>query len=1149
MVKFTNFLLTITASFIVFNASAQDFPPPRNLQFDTLTLVATWEAPRRVLLDEHFEGAVFPPAYWQDTTQGMGWFATSDGSSAELTIPPHTTYAAVNNDLAGAGNNGCCDYLLTPEMDLTQASSYTLSFNSFFRGWDAETATVEISTDGGNTWNILLEVLPHFTWATLSIDLSPYSGPAGSQQVQLAFKASDNGNAGATGWAIDDVVVMSEELEVQEYGIFLDAALIGTANILSITLPSDQYPYGAEVSLCIMAIYNTEYGQGACCNSTSYYLAPPHNLEAVINGSTTSIVAILNWQSPSAGDEKTDSSYVPASAAGEPSEVSTVVSSFYPINSSFSRSTDASVLFDNGTIVNSPGTGPGGTDESIIPSGGSSFGFHFGQSAGSSVADDFEVTETWTINSVEFQGYQTYSGTTSSFTSVYFRIYDGIPGSGGNVIWGDLTTNRLSESTFANIYRVNAPGQGTDRPIMNLICNDLNIELNPGTYWIEWQASGSLSSGPWVPNTVEPGNAIQWNSSAWSPLTNPGTVGLPFILKGNNGSGPANLLSYNIYRNNSFLVNVARTVNDYWDILAAPGTYCYDISAVYDLTEFGFPGQIGESQLEGPACVENSLAHYLPFEENWATGQFDINLWTAGENWVMDGGDGNPAPAAKFSSLPTLTNYSSNLVSFHMYSGAGKTATPYCVWLSFDYLLDDISASGTEKLTIEIENGDTWTTLKEFTNTGDVSWTTEKININPFAINIPFRIRFNVNGANSELISHWLVDNIKIYNEYSFIPVVNLSANNTGNPQQNDIQLSWDVPQWEDFTELIQDDNSWETVLTINPGYSGWLGNKFTTGAGELRSVDIMWLNNNSNNPVVLDIFDANHALIGSSESFVPVPGNWQTITIPALNVEGDFYTMVRFDGQSGITDFLGMDITAPTGRPNNAWFYDGVSWSQMDAFGYLECVFLIRATLSVHKNCNNGDSYSKSKSLSSTGNNNPDSRNQTSMKSATDYTGLSHYDLYRREYTIPVAGQDSLLTEWQKISSPTTNSFLDQNLDFKCYQYYVEAMYNEGSSGPSEIAEECFFVGMDDLKARVAKLYPNPATDFLTIEINTPIDNIVVYNSTGILVNEFNLSVVSGNNQERIIRLEVSDFPSGIYSIKFTTAKGESFSRKFVKM
>jgi hypothetical protein len=42
---------------------------------------------------------------------------------------------------------------------------------------------------------------------------------------------------------------------------------------------------------------------------------------------------------------------------------------------------------------------------------------------------------------------------------------------------------------------------------------------------------------------------------------------------------------------------------------------------------------------------------------------------------------------------------------------------------------------------------------------------------------------------------------------------------------------------------------------------------------------------------------------------------------------------------------------------------------------------------------------------------------------------------------------------------------------------------------------------------------------------------------------------MVSGNSQERKIRLDVSDFPTGIYSLKFTTAKGESFSRKFVKM
>jgi hypothetical protein len=118
-------LLGVTA-ILSTNYSIAQNSPPRNLQFDTLTLIATWEPPRRVLLDEHFEGAVFPPENWQDTTQGMGWFASTNGSSTELTIPPHTTYAVVNNDLAGAGNNRCCDNLVTPGMNLTQASAYTM---------------------------------------------------------------------------------------------------------------------------------------------------------------------------------------------------------------------------------------------------------------------------------------------------------------------------------------------------------------------------------------------------------------------------------------------------------------------------------------------------------------------------------------------------------------------------------------------------------------------------------------------------------------------------------------------------------------------------------------------------------------------------------------------------------------------------------------------------------------------------------------------------------------------------------------------------------------------------------------------------------------------------------------------------------------
>ena len=910
MIKLVCLFLFIAVAAFYFDAKAQNGPPPRNLQFDTLTLVATWEPPRSILLDEHFEGAVFPPANWQDSTQGMGWFATVNGSSATLNIPPHTTYAVVNNSLAGIGNNGCCDYLITPEMDFTQAEGYTLSFNSFFRGIDAETASVEISTDGGNTWTLLLEVLPHFAWATLQIDISAYSGTAGSQHVQLAFKANDNGNANATGWAIDDVVVMSEELEVNGYGIFLDGTLMGQTGDTAVTFNPVWFPSGFPPYFCIGASYDSGYSVGACADFPHYYLAPPRNLQAIPFMGTSTFGAKLSWQLPSS-----------------------------------------------------------------------------------------------------------------------------------------------------------------------------------------------------------PGNA---------------------------------LLSYTIYRDNEFLANVPKTDTLYFDV-NPPGEHCYKITAVYDLTEFGFPGQVGESYADGPSCCEVGVILMIPFYEDWTTSQFDVNLWTAGENWVMDGGNGNSAPAAKFTSQPQLTDYSSSLVSFYMNRGGWKSTTPCCLWLDFDYLLDDISASGTEMLTIEIVTDNTTTTLKEIANTGDAGWTKEHLNITGFASDATFRIRFTTNGVNSELINYWLVDNIKVYREFGFAPPTNLTASVTGNTQQNEIQVNWDVPQWETFAELIQDDSTWENVLTINPGYSGWLGNKFTSEAGLVRSVDIMWLNNvnSTHSPIVLDVFDANHLLLGSSEAFVPVPGSWQTVAIPDINVEGDFYAMVRFDGQSGITDYLGMDITAPSGRPNNGWFYDGTTWSQMNSFGYAECVFLMRVILRTQSSCENGDTELVANAQPK----NSSSRYKKQLKSGSGTSGLVEYELFRREYQFPIPGQDSLLTEWVLIGPVQTNSYLDQNLEFKCYQYYAQAMYNEGSSQQSNTDEACFLAGVEDPDASGILLYPNPANDFLTIETYTPIDNITVFNSTGIPVIGIQHGFTSGNNDRSSIRIAVSTCPPGIYILKFTTANGESISRKFVKM
>lgn len=200
----------------------------------------------------------------------------------------------------------------------------------------------------------------------------------------------------------------------------------------------------------------------------------------------------------------------------------------------------SSELFNNGPMVNSAGTGTGGADESVLQSsslGMGIYGFGFQIPNDNRIADDFTFTRSNDISQIKVYAYQTGSSTTSTITAVHLQIYDGKPGAGGNVIWGDLSTNRLSSSTWTGIYRVDEYTSGaTNRPIMECVC-DVNTTLAAGTYWLEIQVDGSLSSGPWCPPITitgnrTTGNAIQYLGS-WGDLLDSGyNQGVPFVIMG-----------------------------------------------------------------------------------------------------------------------------------------------------------------------------------------------------------------------------------------------------------------------------------------------------------------------------------------------------------------------------------------------------------------------------------------------------------------------------------------------------------------------------------------------------------------------------------------------------------------------------------------
>ncbi|REJ85558.1 MAG: hypothetical protein DWQ36_02815 [Acidobacteria bacterium] len=209
-----------------------------------------------------------------------------------------------------------------------------------------------------------------------------------------------------------------------------------------------------------------------------------------------------------------------------------------------------SVLYDNGQFADSPGTGVGGADESILQSvtlGMNTLGFGHQFAFDNVVADDFTIpgdVDEWQIDDITFFAYQTGSTTVSTMTGARVQIWDGPPAApGSTVVFGDLTTNVLASSSWSGVYRVTetTTGVASDRPIMaNTVT--VGISLPPGTYWLAWQADGSLGSGPWAPPLNISGQSTTGNGlqSLDAGVTYPdaldsGTLtqqGFPFVING-----------------------------------------------------------------------------------------------------------------------------------------------------------------------------------------------------------------------------------------------------------------------------------------------------------------------------------------------------------------------------------------------------------------------------------------------------------------------------------------------------------------------------------------------------------------------------------------------------------------------------------------
>ncbi|HTX88648.1 MAG TPA: T9SS type A sorting domain-containing protein [Bacteroidales bacterium] len=286
------------------------------------------------------------------------------------------------------------------------------------------------------------------------------------------------------------------------------------------------------------------------------------------------------------------------------------------------------------------------------------------------------------------------------------------------------------------------------------------------------------------------------------------------------GLPPVGLTGYNIYRD-SVLIHYNPDPDSlfYYDNGLDPGTYSYLVSAYYDLSSYGFPGQYNESYPAGPASVAIICGLPIPFHEDWEEGTFSYYHWEfdpSQGNWTISSAKSAASHAADFSFQPFVTNYSNMLISENLDASRWNCSN---LWLDFDLKLIDRYNTSTEHLEVDLFYDQAWHVKADFPDAGSFDWSLKHLDISE-AKGKGLKIGFRAYGENSTNFLHWYVDNINIYGICR--PPLDLTS--FQDPGGSEVHLSWSAPDCEDLKKLkasgvLARYNIYRTGLTGQPPY------------------------------------------------------------------------------------------------------------------------------------------------------------------------------------------------------------------------------------------------------------------------------------------------------------------------------------------
>jgi len=161
------------------------------------------------------------------------WGPQSNGTQTGSTGPDfdHTTGNGDFIYTEGSNyNSGDTAYITSPSIDLSSLSNPTAGFWYHMHGNDVGTLMLQVSNDGGNTWNTEFSLTGEqqneneTPWLQQVVDLSAYT----NQTIMVRFAGANSGNNGDM--AIDDLVI-DDNLCAAPYNLAISNASDSTADV------------------------------------------------------------------------------------------------------------------------------------------------------------------------------------------------------------------------------------------------------------------------------------------------------------------------------------------------------------------------------------------------------------------------------------------------------------------------------------------------------------------------------------------------------------------------------------------------------------------------------------------------------------------------------------------------------------------------------------------------------------------------------------------------------------------------------------------------------------------------------------------------------------------------------------------------------